>query len=149
MASKDRREGRDGGKNRRASFSIEQGTDGRLHLDVDFPSPPLEETDKMRLNPNWTFLSPLTLRAVKVLCGSAWMTKERIAEALGERPEGKLQSLLADLAMRGILESSTSKGYHLGIPEDAEPQAYRKSLMVWLNEQEALSTPAAPQQAAE
>lgn len=89
----------------------------------------------MPLNPSWQYLSPLTLRVVRLMCREGWLSKDEIADSLEERREGKLVALLPDLAARKILESSTSKGYHIGIPETAEPETYRKQLLEWTDAQ--------------
>jgi hypothetical protein len=89
----------------------------------------------MPLNPEWSYLTPLTCRVVKLMCSEGWLSKVAIAEKLGESPDGRLSVLLPDLAARGILESTTSKVYHLALPEDADPEEYRRQLLAWLDSQ--------------
>ncbi len=95
--------------------------------------PPTEGDDRMPINPAWTWLSPLTYRVVRLLCDTGWITREEIANRVGELPDGKLGPLLADLVERCVLESSPRKGYHLAIPNEAKPEDYRKQLLVWLD----------------
>lgn len=89
----------------------------------------------MALNPSWSWLSPLAIRVVRLMCGVGWMPREEIANKLGEQPDGKIATLLTDLVERNVLESSGRKGYHLAIPTEADPEAYRAKLLVWLEMQ--------------
>jgi hypothetical protein len=129
--------GQECGRGRPEWFSVDRGEGGEVRITIP-PAPPADpdEPPLMPLNPCWRWLSPLTLRVVRLLCASGWLSKDRVAAALSEPPEGRLAVLLPDLAARGVLESSTSKGYHLAIPEDAEPEAYRRELAAWLDTQE-------------
>lgn len=92
----------------------------------------------MPFNQRWRYLSPLTLRVVQLLCREGWLSREEIAEKLHENPEGDIRPLLTDLAKRGILESSGRKGYHVDIPEEADPDTYRRQLLEWLERQVAV-----------
>lgn len=89
------------------------------------------------LNPLWQFLQPLTLRVVRLVAGPAvgYMTREAIADSLGECRDGKLVELLPDLVVRRILETG-HKGYHLAIPDTAVPDQYRAALLAWLESEE-------------
>jgi hypothetical protein len=57
-----------------------------------------------------------------VLDHTNWKTRKEIAEATGMPPESDIKVLLRNLVNRGILESSSSKGYRLS-PLAPRPQA--------------------------
>jgi hypothetical protein len=84
----------------------------------------------MPLNPSWRWLSPLGLRVVRLLCRRGWLTREDVATELKEQPEGDIRPLLTEWVKRGVLESGR-KGYHVAIPEDADPETYRRDLLAW------------------
>jgi hypothetical protein len=86
----------------------------------------------MPFNRRWQYLSPLTVRVVRLLCRKGWLSHEEIAAELKDAPTSKLGPLLTDMAERGILESSTKKGYHIGVPEDAAGDAFCRDLLAWL-----------------
>ena len=120
-------------KGSRICFELEQGSDGvRLNVVVP-PLSPDDEPAPMPLNSNWQFLSPLTLRVVRLLASKGWLTREEIARELNEPPEGKITVLLPDLVDRGVIESSPRKGYQIAMPSDADPERYRTSLLAWLD----------------
>jgi hypothetical protein len=82
----------------------------------------------------WCYLSPVTTRVVRLLCASGWLTREEIADQLGEQPDGDLRPLLSDLVKRGILESSPRKGYMVAMPDDTDPEMFRRQLLATLPE---------------
>jgi hypothetical protein len=124
--------GQGGGSRRPEWFSVDRTGDGEVRITIP-PAPPAspDEPPVMPLNPGWRWLSPLTLRVVRLLCASGWLSREEIAAELKEQPEGDIRPLLSDLVKRGVLESSGRKGYHVAIPEDADPEKYRRALAAW------------------
>jgi hypothetical protein len=118
---------------REVNIRIRQGDHGEATVEVGLPR---EEQAGPGLPPaGWLVLSPLTARVVRLLCASGWLSREDIASKLGENPDGKLRELLTDLAERHVLESSNKRGYHLMIPDSANPDAFRGTVLDWLNSQ--------------
>lgn len=95
------------------------------------PAPDLPSAARL-----WRPLSPQSLRVVRLLAGEGWLTREEIADRLGESPEGDIRPLLSDLAKRGILESSGRKGYHVTLPDDVDPEQARRELLAWARDQD-------------
>jgi hypothetical protein len=128
----------DNPRRRLVNFFAEEDADGTLHFGGSVPRSNSEGThqnsgpDEMPFNRRWQYLSPLTVRVVRLLCKKGWLSHEEIAAELKDAPTSKLGPLLTDMAERGILESSTKKGYHIGVPEDAAGDAFCRDLLAWL-----------------
>jgi hypothetical protein len=116
---------------REVNVTIRQDDSGEVTAEVRLP--PEAERPGALPSEAWVVLSPLTYRVVRLLCVVGWMSREEIAQRLGEQPDGKLGPLLTDLAERHLLESSPRKGYHLAIPESAEPEAFRARVIAWID----------------
>ncbi len=118
----------------RVDFSIESDEEG-VHGSFHIPTP-AEDAEDMKPHPNWRWLSPTTLAIVKLLASTDdWLTREVIASRLGVEADNRFGSLLTDLVERGILESSTRKGYLLALPASEEPKRYRKRVLDWVQQQ--------------
>ena len=116
---------------RLVDFSVEQNAN-EIVVHAHIPNVP-EEEETVPAFPHWSYLSPLTFRVVRLLAQENWMSKEKIAARLDEAADSKLGPILTDLAERGILESSTNRGYHIAIPSEAHPETFRRAVIAWVD----------------
>jgi hypothetical protein len=125
---------------RKVVLTVEEMAGGQLRLEASVPFEVLPPPTPVL--PPWRYLSRPTLRVARLLCERpGWLTREEIARELSEAPEGDLRPLLADLARRGVLESSPKRGYALALPADRPPDAFRGWLLTWLDAEEKTFPP--------
>lgn len=126
-----------GGRGREGGFFVGWGHDGGVDIHIPPGGPSSPGDADVPPNHCWSYLSKLTLRVMRLMARSNWLTRDQIAQELNEPAGAKLDNLLTDLAERGFLESRAGKGYMLGLPEDVDPDEFRKQLVDWLDVQES------------
>jgi hypothetical protein len=114
---------------RRVTVEVHEDAGGEARVEIRLP----KQEERPGPPPGWLVLQPLTARVVRLLCVAGWLSREEIAARLGESAEGKLRELLTDLAERKVLESSSKKGYQLLLPDDRDPEAFRREVLAWLD----------------
>lgn len=90
-----------------------------VRVTVDVPPSPLLQGMSMPSS-DWLPFAQTELRIIRLLVGKQAMSREQIASALDESPEGRLKGILAILGSRKVV-LVTADGYQLNATTEERP----------------------------